>query len=116
MDEIDKLGKCMQYLRLTDPCDNKKRIEETKGGLLEDSYYWILQNSDYQQWRSDPQSRPLWMKGDPGKGKTMLLYGIVNELEKSISKTDILSHFFTSACIFMIIPITSFKALSHFYC
>ena len=29
---------CIQHLRLTDPRDDKKRIEETKGGLLEDSY------------------------------------------------------------------------------
>jgi hypothetical protein len=30
----------------------KKRIEETKGGLLEDSYHWILEHSDFQQWRN----------------------------------------------------------------
>jgi len=38
---------CIQHLRFTDPRDDKKRIEETKGGLLEDSYYWILENSDF---------------------------------------------------------------------
>jgi hypothetical protein len=56
-------------LRTTDPRDDKKGIEETKGGLL-------------------------WIKGDPGKGKTMLLCGIVNELEKSRTKKDLLSYFF----------------------
>ena len=30
---------CIQHLRLTDPRDNKKRIKETKGRLLEDSYH-----------------------------------------------------------------------------
>ena len=30
---------CVQHLRLTDPRDNKKRIKETKGGLLKDSYH-----------------------------------------------------------------------------
>ena len=30
---------CIQHLRLTDPRDDKKRIKETKGGLLKDSYY-----------------------------------------------------------------------------
>jgi hypothetical protein len=35
--------------------------------------HWILKNSDFQQWRNDQQSRLLWIKGDPGKGKTMLL-------------------------------------------
>lgn len=97
LDEISKLEKCIQDLRLTDPRDDKKRIEDTKGGLLEDSYRWILKNSDFQRWCVDQQSRLLWIKGDPGKGKTMLLCGIVNELEKSISKTHVLSYFFCQA-------------------
>lgn len=52
-DEIDKMEKCIQDLRLTDPRDDKKRIEETQGGLLEDSYRWILDNADFQRWRND---------------------------------------------------------------
>src|SRR5438045_6371557 len=58
---------CIQHLRLTDPHDDKRCIEETKGGLLEDSYNWILENSEFQQWRNYQQSRLLWIKGDPGK-------------------------------------------------
>jgi hypothetical protein len=88
---------CIQHLRLTDPRDDKKRIEETKGGLLEDSYCWIVEHSDFKQWRNDQQSRLLWIKGDPGKGKTMLLCGIVNKLKKSVAKTDLLSYFFCQA-------------------
>jgi hypothetical protein len=95
-EEIDKLGKCIQDLRLTDPRDDKKRIEETKGGLLEDSYRWILQNSEFQQWRDDQKNRLLWIKGDPGKGKTMLLCGIINELARSTVKTN-RSYFFCQA-------------------
>ena len=48
-EEIDKLNKCLQDLRLTDPRDDKKRIEDTKGGLLADSYRWILENPSFQQ-------------------------------------------------------------------
>ena len=95
MEKEDK--ECIQHLRLTDPRDDKKRIEETKGGLLGDSYYWILENSDFQQWRNDQQNRLLWIKGDPGKGKTMLLCGIVNELKKSMANTNLLSYFFCQA-------------------
>ena len=73
---------CIQHLRLTDPYDDKKRIEETKGGLIEDSYRWVFENADFQQWRDDEHSHLLWIKGDPGKGKTMLLCGIINQLEK----------------------------------
>jgi hypothetical protein len=97
MDEIAKLKKCVQDLYLTDPCDDKKRIEDTNGGLLEDSYRWIFENSAFQRWRDDQQSRLLWIKGDPGKGKTMLLCGIINKLEKSMSKIYILSYFFCQA-------------------
>jgi len=94
---IDKREKCVQDLRLTDPRDDKKRIENTKGGLLEDLYRWILENADFQQWRYNQQSRLLWIKGDPGKGKTMLLCGIVDELKKLMAKTDLLSYFFCQA-------------------
>lgn len=96
-EEIEKLNKCVQDLRLTDPCDDKKRIEDTKGGLLKDSYCWILENSDYQQWDKAQQSWLLWIKGDPGKGKTMLLCGIINELGKPKAETDLLSYFFCQA-------------------
>jgi archaellum biogenesis ATPase FlaH len=74
--------RCLLDLRITDPRDDKTRIEKTKGNLLRDSYCWILDHADFKMWHSDPQCRLLWIKGDPGKGKTMLLCGIINELEK----------------------------------
>ncbi|KAF2260607.1 HET-domain-containing protein [Lojkania enalia] len=88
---------CIQHLRLTDPRDDKKRIEETKGGILENSYRWVLENSDFQRWRDEQESRLLWIKGDPGKGKTMLLCGIINELKKSMTKANLMSYFFCQA-------------------
>ena len=96
-EEIDKLNKCLGDLRSTDPRHDKKRIEDTNSGLLEDSYRWILENSDFQRWRNDEQSRLLWIQGDPGKGKTMLLCGIIDEFKKSMAKTDLLSYFFCQA-------------------
>ena len=96
-EEIDKLNACLQDLRLTDPIEDKRRIEDTKGGLLADSYRWILENPAFQQWHDHEQSRLLWIKGDPGKGKTMLLCGIVDELKKSTARTALLSYFFCQA-------------------
>ncbi|KIW24860.1 uncharacterized protein PV07_10547 [Cladophialophora immunda] len=96
-DEINKRSKCIQDLRVTDPRDDKKRIEDTKGGLLADSYHWILENSDFQRWRGNQQSHMLWIKGDPGKGKTMLLCGIINQLRSSMPKSHLLSYFFCQA-------------------
>ncbi|RKK75498.1 Vegetative incompatibility protein HET-E-1 [Fusarium oxysporum] len=92
-DDRDKQG--LEDLRETDPRDDKTRIQDTKGGLLRDSYRWILDNDDFQRWRNDPQSHLLWIKGDPGKGKTMLLCGIIDELEKDSDNR--LSYFFCQA-------------------
>jgi hypothetical protein len=96
-DEIHKLERCVQDIYSTDPRDDKKRIEETKGGLLAASYRWVLDNTTFQHWRQDPHSRLLWVKGDPGKGKTMLLCGIVNELHSSLPNNALLSYFFCQA-------------------
>jgi hypothetical protein len=92
MHEIQKQERCIQDIRSTDPRDDKKRIEDTKGGLLKDSYRWVLDNASFQQWHSDPQSQLLWIKGDPGKGKTMLLCGIIDELQKATAAR--------AACVF----------------
>ncbi|EXK79656.1 hypothetical protein FOQG_15754 [Fusarium oxysporum f. sp. raphani 54005] len=90
-----KYEKCMKDLHVTDPREDKKRIQDTKGGLLRDSYRWILDHAKFQQFRDDSQSRLLWIKGDPGKGKTMLLCGIIDELEKE--SNNLVSYFFCQA-------------------
>ncbi|CAK7237405.1 hypothetical protein SEUCBS140593_009949 [Sporothrix eucalyptigena] len=84
---------CLNDLRLSDPCDDKTRIQETKGGLLQGAYRWILENDSFRQWRNEPQGRVLWIRGDPGKGKTMLLCGIIDEL----GPNTCLSYFFCQA-------------------
>jgi hypothetical protein len=101
MHNNEKDMQCLKDLCPTDPRDDKSRIQQTKGGLLEDSYRWILSNSDFLRWRHG-ESSLLWIKGDPGKGKTMLLCGIIDELSP-ISKLDdrrqstLLSYFFCQA-------------------
>ncbi|KAI1384079.1 NACHT domain-containing protein [Hypoxylon trugodes] len=72
--------KCLMDLRVTDPRDDKTRIERDKGGLFVGSYVWILENDEFIQWDNDAKQRLLWIKGDPGKGKTMLLCGLIDEL------------------------------------
>lgn len=88
---------CLKDLRPTDPRHDKTRIEQTNGGLLADSYRWILDSAEFRRWSDDEQSRLLWIKGDPGKGKTMLLCGIIDELTKRSAETDVLSFFFCQA-------------------
>ncbi|KAK3352538.1 hypothetical protein B0T25DRAFT_606453 [Lasiosphaeria hispida] len=81
-----------------DPRVEKKRIELAKGGLLVDAYRWVFENPDFDRWRRSPESRLLWIKGDPGKGKTMLLCGIIDELERPvIADGGNLAYFFCQA-------------------
>ncbi|KAL4745554.1 hypothetical protein BDW72DRAFT_52920 [Aspergillus terricola var. indicus] len=71
---------CLRDLLVADPETELRRIEATKGGLLDDSFRWVLGNAEFQKWHSSNQSQLLWIKGDPGKGKTMLMIGIIKEL------------------------------------
>ncbi|KAI1047434.1 hypothetical protein LB505_011726, partial [Fusarium chuoi] len=80
--EEDGAKKYLDALRSTNPRDDKARIEQTNGGLLKDSYVWILESPEFIAWREKSKTgRLLWIRGDPGKGKTMLLCGLVNELQ-----------------------------------
>ncbi|KAK1991102.1 NACHT-domain-containing protein [Colletotrichum falcatum] len=92
-----KKSECLKNLSQTNPYHDKKRIEETKGGLLKGSYRWVVDHHDFLQWHNDPQSRLLWIRGDPGKGKTMLLCGIIDELEKGLGKHPKPAYFFCQA-------------------
>ena len=47
---------CLRDLVLTDPREDKARIQEIKGGLLRDSYYWIVEHADFRQFLQDPHS------------------------------------------------------------
>ncbi|KAL6890968.1 hypothetical protein GGI43DRAFT_415250 [Trichoderma evansii] len=87
---LDKIGK-------TDPFYDKKRILDIKGPLLQESFEWILDHEHFQKWRNSTKSGAIWIKGDPGKGKTMLLCGIVNDLEQNPGINSNLAYFFCQA-------------------
>ncbi|KAK6509042.1 hypothetical protein TWF481_003807 [Arthrobotrys musiformis] len=84
-DEQDQ--KCLADLRVTNPVDDKARITQTKGNLLKDSYAWILEHDDFKAWKRD-ETQVLWITGDPGKGKTMLLCGLIEEIGPSTMLED----------------------------
>src|SRR6202046_624074 len=96
---IVKDNSCLADFLLTNPRSEKTRIERDKGGLLTDSFRWILNNSEFQRWREDNHSQLLWIKGDAGKGKTMLMIGIIDELQQQVARsgkssvTEALSYF-----------------------
>ncbi|KAK1968393.1 hypothetical protein LY78DRAFT_679393 [Colletotrichum sublineola] len=45
----------LRDLRVSDPRDDKIRIERTKGGLLRDSFRWVLDHDDFRRWQDDEQ-------------------------------------------------------------
>lgn len=77
---------CLRDLRVVDPRDEVRAIEARKDDLLDDAYKWILNTGEYKRFvdwdvKDDEQTRMLWIKGDAGTGKTMLMMGILRELE-----------------------------------
>ncbi|KAI8287092.1 hypothetical protein K4K60_012880 [Colletotrichum sp. SAR11_57] len=82
----DKDKECLARLCVINPETHKAKIQRTGGGLLKDSYEWILDHEDFRRFHSNPQNRLLWIRGDPGKGKTMLLCGMIDELKAESSR------------------------------
>jgi hypothetical protein len=96
LSEVDQ--QCMRALRSTNPRDDKSRIEATKDPLLEDSCSWIFQDQSFLNWWENDSYPVLWIHGDPGKGKTMMMIAIIEELTKRLktepSEHGLLSYFF----------------------
>ncbi|KAF5695400.1 het-E-1 heterokaryon incompatibility protein [Fusarium denticulatum] len=92
-DESNRL--CLRALYTTNPLYDKERIQEEKGGLLSRCYSWIFLTESFQTWQQDPDCKLLWIKGDPGKGKTMLLCGIIDRLDETTP--GLISCFFCQA-------------------
>ncbi|KAJ5895129.1 hypothetical protein N7495_006820 [Penicillium taxi] len=98
---------CLRDLRTTNPLDDKERIKKTKGGLLKESYRWILENEEFKQWQNSRKNRLLWIRGDPGKGKTMLICGVIEELTRLYGENANISFFFCQAADMRINSATS---------
>ncbi|KAM0297321.1 hypothetical protein ACHAPM_009854 [Fusarium culmorum] len=86
---------------VVDPQSHKADIEERQGGLIKRSYRWILQHGHFKQWYKEDYPL-LWLNGDPGKGKTMCMCGIINHINLQSKRENsglspILSYFFCDA-------------------
>ncbi|CAJ0538740.1 Ff.00g067040.m01.CDS01 [Fusarium sp. VM40] len=105
----------MQSLFVVDPPAIRKEIEMAKGPLLSSTGSWIYDDgktnvrsqkpttahSVFSNWWTDNVSHILWIRGDPGKGKTMLAISLIDELqrrlgtqEKSNTRQPSLAYFF----------------------
>ncbi|KAM0415438.1 hypothetical protein ACHAPD_006638 [Fusarium lateritium] len=63
----------VKALFITDPRVDKDEIQDEKVGLLKESSDWILEHDDFKDWDRGDTSSLLWINGEPGKGKTMLM-------------------------------------------
>ncbi|KAL7807293.1 hypothetical protein V8C26DRAFT_415021 [Trichoderma gracile] len=88
----------LRHLRITDPRADRVRIENSQGGLLQESYRWILENPQFKAWRNIDENHLLWLRGDPGVGKTMLLCGLAQELMQQPAPC-LVTFFFCQAAI-----------------
>ncbi|KAI9150737.1 WD40 repeat-like protein [Paramyrothecium foliicola] len=102
MEEVEKAENCIRDLRSIDARVEKIRIENMKGGLLEDSCRWAFEHESFQKWRDNQKSELLWVRGGPGMGKTMLLCSKIDELHRINPENGVLAYFFCQATDFRI--------------
>lgn len=90
LDQEKEDRQVLQDLRAgVDPRDEISNIRDRKDRLVEDSYKWILGTDEFKafmDWSVDAP-RLLWIKGQAGMGKTMLLMGIIHELNEQRTST-----------------------------
>jgi hypothetical protein len=69
----------------------------SKDPLLEGSCSWIFDDQAFTEWWNNDESGILWIHGDPGKGKTMMMIALIEEISDRLRKTPghgIMSYFF----------------------
>lgn len=77
-DDMDR--QLIQNLYATDLGVVKGRIEGAAGSLPREVYAWILEDATFQRFWHDPYLQVLWIHGDTGLCRTVLLCGIINDL------------------------------------
>lgn len=57
---------------VTDPKIDRANLIDTKGASVPTTCDWIQNTNEYVSWHDGYATRPLWIWGEPGKGKTIL--------------------------------------------
>jgi hypothetical protein len=77
-------NRCLHDLRITDPKEDKIRLEDSNDKRLKECYSWLFADAKFRNWHTHDESRLLWIKGGPGKGKTMMMIGLIEELSQGV--------------------------------
>ncbi|KAF3907418.1 hypothetical protein ABW21_db0204914 [Orbilia brochopaga] len=71
-------------LVVKDPEVEKAGIKARKDTIIPGSYTWVKDNEEFKGWlEGQTECQLLHLTGDAGKGKTMIMIGIIDELSKS---------------------------------
>ncbi|KAF3912842.1 hypothetical protein AA313_de0203639 [Arthrobotrys entomopaga] len=70
---------CLRALGCPDPLLVRNQLK-LKDKLLQKPLEWVLRGPQYINWRDGNDTCLLWIKGGPGKGKTMMTIGLMEQL------------------------------------
>ncbi|KAI9658392.1 MAG: hypothetical protein M1821_002525 [Bathelium mastoideum] len=94
--EQEANNQCKGAWRQTDPRDDRQRILNAKDDLLNELCTWILDDPAFRRWWNDDECRILWIHGNPGKGKTMMMMALIEEISHKIEglPSETMAYFF----------------------
>ena len=96
-DDEEANRRCLKDLFVTDPRVDKVRIEANKDHLLDGSCSWIFESAALKDWWNNHGPSFLWIHGNPGKGKTMIMMALIEEISERLEsnpENGLLSYFF----------------------
>ncbi|KAF8549090.1 hypothetical protein OG21DRAFT_639548 [Imleria badia] len=85
-------NKLEEILKWLDGLNCAERQDVTLSLRQPDTCMWLFDTTPYMMWR-DRQSSFLWLRGKPGAGKSVLASSVIDSLEKSRGKREVLAFF-----------------------
>jgi len=79
---------CLRALDCPDAGAMKTEIHSADGVILE-CIEWIFQDDRFLKWKEPGENSVLWINGSPGKGKTRMATGIVDNLLKETDNSTV---------------------------
>ena len=91
-------SRLLQAFGPTDPEAQRRRILASKDVLHEELCSWIFEQDKFNSWWCAEQNvNVLWLHGDPGKGKTVIMAAATNNISQWIQRepdSEVFAYFF----------------------
>ncbi|KAG6377683.1 ankyrin repeat-containing domain protein [Boletus reticuloceps] len=85
--------KLEEVVKWLDGLNCAEKQDDTLSLRQPDTCNWLFDTPQYKMWRDGGDSF-LWLKGKPGAGKSVLASSVINSLETSLCKGEILAFFY----------------------